>query len=160
MGQYLASNVMRPSPDERYLAGERASRNGDHGKAVAYYTEVIISDPQNVKAHLQRGYSHAALKNHECAVADLSYVIEQRPEHVQALTSRGSAYTQLGKYEAAIADLDRAIELDPHNTSAFNDRGRAYKAMGNDKRACADWRTGQRLGSAEAGIILENNRCK
>ena len=160
MGQYLASNVTRPTPDERYLAGERAFRNGEHGKAVALYTEVIIADPQNVKAHLHRAFSHAALKNHECAVADLTYVIEQRPEHVQAYTSRGSAYAELGKYEAAIADLGRAIELDPHNTEALNYRGLARKAIGDDKGACTDWRTSQHLGNTEASIILANNRCK
>jgi Flp pilus assembly protein TadD len=52
------------------------------------------------------------------------------------------------------------ISLDPRNEEAWNNKGWAYKAKGDMDSACKAWRSSQRMGNAEAKIILNNNRCK
>ena len=94
------------------------------------------------------------------AITDLTAAIALKPENAWAYTSRGSAFAKLGQHDKAIADFDRVIQLDPKNEEAYNNRGWSRKALGDTDGACADWRTSQRMGNAEARIILKNNHCK
>ncbi|MEO8590536.1 MAG: tetratricopeptide repeat protein [Flavobacteriales bacterium] len=158
--QYLADNSGTSRTEEIFQAGERAYRAGDQTTAIALYNQVLELDPEHINAHLQRGFCHTLLKEYDKAVADFTSVIERKPDHLWAYTSRGSAYNKLGRQDEAIADFDHVIALDPKNEEAFNNRGWARKAKGDPAGACKDWKASQRMGNAEARIILSNNRCK
>lgn len=158
--QYLAESK-GPSPaEELFQAGERAYRSGDHATAINLYTQVLAIDRDHMNAYLQRGFCHTLLKDYEKAAADFTAAIERKPDHLWAYTSRGSAYNKIGRHDEAIADFDRVIAIDPKNEEAFNNRGWARKAKGDMAGACKDWKASQKMGNAEARIILSNNRCK
>ncbi|MBK6542720.1 MAG: tetratricopeptide repeat protein [Flavobacteriales bacterium] len=146
--------------EETYTKGEQAYQRGAYEEAIALFSDVLKQDPEHLNAYLQRGFCQSLTKQYEKAIADFSAVIARKPDHLWAYTSRGSAYTKLQRYDKAIMDFDLVIGLDPKNEEAFNNRGWARKASGDAPGACKDWRTSQRMGNAEARIILTNNRCK
>ncbi|MBK8338527.1 MAG: tetratricopeptide repeat protein [Flavobacteriales bacterium] len=160
-GQDLAQEI---SPDkaleETYAKGEQAYQRGSYAEAIADFSDVLKQDPEHMNAYLQRGFCHSLTKQYEKAISDFSAVIARKPDHLWAYTSRGSAYNKLKQYDKAIMDFDQVIGLDPKNEEAFNNRGWARKASGDPSGACKDWRASQRMGNAEARIILTNNRCK
>ncbi|MBK7382861.1 MAG: tetratricopeptide repeat protein [Flavobacteriales bacterium] len=158
--QYLVDNAAPKPADEFYRAGEKAQRSGDHRTAVVLYGQVLELEAEHINALLQRGFCHSMLKEYEMAITDLTAAIALKPENAWAYTSRGSAFAKLGQHDKAIADFDRVIQLDPKNEEAYNNRGWSRKALGDTDGACADWRTSQRMGNAEARIILKNNHCK
>jgi tetratricopeptide (TPR) repeat protein len=160
MAQYLADNVKRDGVAELYQAGEKAYRAGDHYTAISLFDQVLEREPDNLNAHLQRGFCQGSVGAYDKAVEDFTVVIDQKSDHSWAYTSRGSAYYKLGKHELAIADFNKVLSLDPKNEEAYNNRGWAHKATGDLKGACKDWNASKRLGNAEAKIILTNNRCK
>ncbi|MCB0764283.1 MAG: tetratricopeptide repeat protein [Flavobacteriales bacterium] len=158
--QYLADNGRRASAVDVFAEAEKAYRAGDHATAIGHLNEVLGQDPDHLNAYLLRGWCKSALRDHAGAVSDLTAVIERKPDHLWAFISRGSAYNKLQRYDLALKDLDRAIEIDPKDPEAYNNRGWAHKGKGQLKAACADWQTSQRLGNAEAKIILKNTRCE
>jgi tetratricopeptide (TPR) repeat protein len=158
--QYLVDHTPPKPVDELYKAGEKAYRAGDHRTAIVLFTQVLEIDADHINAYLQRGFCHSLLQAYDKAVVDFTAVVERKPDHAWAYTSRGSAYAKLGKHDLAIADFDRVLAIDPRNEEAFNNRGWARKATGDPAGACQDWKTSQRMGNAEARIILKNNRCK
>ncbi len=158
--QYMAEARTAPSDKDAYERGEQAYRRGDHALAVALFTEAIAVDPDNMNAYLNRAFCHVLLKQYTEAIKDLTVVIEREPKHALAYTTRGSSYLRSGEPDKALADLEMVISLDPRNEEAWNNKGWAYKARSDMDSACKAWRTSQRMGNAEAKIILNNNRCK
>jgi tetratricopeptide (TPR) repeat protein len=155
------AQVMAEKETERiFQDGEKAYRAGDHSKAIELYTQVLQRDREHLNAYLQRGFCQTLVKNYEAAVTDFTSVIERKSDHLWAYTSRGSAYAKLGKHELALRDLETVIGLDPKNEEGYNNRGWSRKALGDLPGACKDWKTSKKLGNSEAGIILQNNRCK
>lgn len=159
--QDLAQAASSAGPlEETYSKGEQAYQRGAYDEAITMFSEVIRQDGDHLNAYLQRGFCHSLTNQYEMAIADFSAVIARKPDHLWAYTSRGSAYTKLKLYDKAILDFDHVIGIDPKNEEAFNNRGWARKAGGDPSGACKDWRASQRMGNAEARIILTNNRCK
>ncbi len=156
----LAGGSDAAAIDALYAEGERAYQRGAYDEAIALFTKVLDQDAGHLNAYLQRGFCHSLTRRYELAVADFSAVIARKPDHLWAYTSRGSAYNKLQRYDKAMLDFDHVITLDPRNEEAFNNRGWARKGSGDPAGACKDWRTSQRMGNAEARIILTNNRCK
>lgn len=152
-----------PAPAEvqdLFHQADKAGRAGDEAKAVALFTQVLLRDPENLNAYLQRGAYEIRLGDYRAAVADLTSVIQRKPDHQWAYTSRGSAYNKMGMYDLALRDFDTAIALDPKDHEAYNNRGWAKRSLNDQAGACRDWKQSRRLGDPEARIILENNHCK
>lgn len=158
--QYLAENTKADPIGDLYRAGEKSYRGGDYSTAINLFTQVIEHDADHINAYLQRGFCHTLTRQYEKAVVDFTAVVDRKPDHAWAYTSRGSAYAKLEKHQLAMADFDRVLAIDPKNEEAYNNRGWSRKATGDTAGACKDWKTSQRMGNAEAKIILNNNRCK
>lgn len=158
--QYLAANTEVRDTEKLFQAGERAYRSGDLSLAIDLFDRVLFHDSDHINAYLQRGFSYSLSKNYERAVQDFSAVIERKADHQWAYISRGSALIRLERHEEAISDFDTVLTLDPRNEEAYNNRGWAYKGLNDMESACKDWKSSQRLGNAEARIILSNTRCK
>jgi tetratricopeptide (TPR) repeat protein len=140
--------------------GEKAYNIGSYAKAIGYFDQVLVRDPDHLNAYLQRGFCYSLQRDYLKAVADFTDVIARKNDHLWAYTSRGSAYSKLGNYDLALRDFDTVIGLDPKNQEAYNNRGWTRKATGDMPGACEDWKTSRKLGNGEAKIIRENNRCK
>jgi tetratricopeptide (TPR) repeat protein len=111
------------------------------------YDLLLKTDPEDVSAHMRRGWSRyrrAVLSGEpddlEQAIADLDRAIELEDDNAEAFHHRGLAYHLQGLeyigiaqwgfdaegFEHAIRNYDRAIALDPGIARAYHDRGTAY----------------------------------
>jgi len=158
--QYLAANMGAHDTEKLFSAGERAYRSGDLTLAIDLLDRVLIQDPDHINALLLRGFSYNSSKDYERAVKDLSAVIALKDDHHRAYLGRAGALIRLERHAEAINDLNTVLTLDPRNEEAYNNRGWAYKGSDDMEAACKDWKSSQRLGNAEARIILSNTRCK
>lgn len=158
--QYLADNTPPNDSEKIFTAGERAYRNGDLTLAISLFDRVLMLDPDHINAYLQRGFSHSMNKEYERAVQDFTAVIARKTDHQWAYISRGSALVRLERHAEALSDFNMVLSLDPRNEEAYNNRGWAHKGLNDLEAACKDWKSSQRLGNAEARIILSNTRCK
>ena len=83
-------------------------------QAIAYYTEAIRLNPNNVSAFNRRGNVHFSRGNFTRAIADYSEAIRLNPNCGVLRTNRGHAYRMSGNYARAIANFEAALRIDPN----------------------------------------------
>ena len=105
------------------MQGLTYAMEGDYDKAIAEFTKVIQSTPQNWAAYLFRGQLHAANGDYAKAISDHNRAIILNPELSEAYSSRGVIHSEADDQDSALADFDKAIELDSENAQAYFGRG-------------------------------------
>jgi serine/threonine protein kinase/tetratricopeptide (TPR) repeat protein len=133
-------------------------------EALAFYTDLIDSNPRHSQAYLERGALYERTGKWKQAIDDYKKAIEYDPENVEALGKLGNFF--IGHFghlfpgnrdEIALPYLRRAIELQPTNPRSYNDLAFYYKVTGRPKEAAAAYRkAAERFppGSTEAYEIL------
>ena len=96
---------------------------GDYEKAIAEFTRIIQSNPENWAAYLARGHLHASNKDFDRAISDYNRAIRLNPENSAAYVARGLMHSINEDYESAVADFDKAIELGSQDWEAYTGRG-------------------------------------
>jgi tetratricopeptide (TPR) repeat protein len=157
--------MMDPSVDNpenpAWERGMALSNQEDYASAHAAFTQVIVRDPQDADAYLQRGWCSFYLSHWEEALADWRQAVALNPDleeetllappptpyddMVAADPSdpvgyyrRGIAYYSDALYEYALADFTQAIALDPTYADAYYWRAATYGELGNPDQVLAD----------------------
>ena len=120
--------------------------------AIEACTAIIVLDPQNDGALVNRGIAHRRAGDLERALRDYNEAIRLNPGAADAFNNRGNAYRDLDDLERAMRDYDQAIRLDPHYAHAFNNRGIIFLELGDIGRAIEDFNSaiGQEVSYANA----------
>jgi tetratricopeptide (TPR) repeat protein len=120
--------------------------------AVEACTAIILLDPHNDGALVNRGIAYRRLGDLDRAIRDYSEAIRLNPHAADAFNNRGNAYRDLDDLDRALRDYDEAVRLDPHYAHALNNRGIIFLEMGNIGRAIADFNSaiGQDVSYANA----------
>ena len=122
--------------------GIEAQQNNNLDDAIAYYTEVILLEPDPgivANAYNNRGVAYRKKGDYDRAIADYTKAIELNPYYANAYYNRGVVYIDRSDYDRAIADYTKAIELKPNYAIAYINRGAAYGEKGDYDRAIADF---------------------
>jgi tetratricopeptide (TPR) repeat protein len=151
------------------MRGMWRSAQSDYQGSFADYSQLIVLNPKNVDAYLQRGKVRQALKDIEGAISDykaalkiepqnkmlkdaLAYVeerqdpiafrdrkIQDNPKDIAALQQR--AHEAFGKndYAQAIADYSSILKVDPKNKNALADRANSYFWSKQFDKAVSDY---------------------
>ena len=82
-------------------------------QTVERTTRAIEANPDDAKAHHQRGHALARLKRYEEAIADFTAALKSSPNDAHLLVSRGLAEAGLKRLDEAIADCEAALRLKP-----------------------------------------------
>ncbi len=106
--------------------------------AVAYFTEKLRANADDVYAHIMRAEARHAKGQRDGSIEDYSEAIRLRPKNAGLHGNRGLLYLETKDYDRAIGDFDEAIRLDPKSVSAFSNRAFAYTARGDYDRAIQD----------------------
>ena len=93
--------------------GNASWRKGEHGKAIADYSEAIRLNPSDAIAYNSRGSAYRETRELDNSIADYNEAIRLDPKYTIAYNNRGKAYEQKGENDKAIADFTEAIRLDP-----------------------------------------------
>lgn len=91
--------------------GNRYSRTGIYGKAIADYTSAIELDSTFAEAYFNRGGSYYEVGRYEDAIADLSKAIQLDPRDDRFYGWRSVAYLFNDQPDLAQADQDICEEL-------------------------------------------------
>jgi len=88
-------------------------QKGDLDRAVADFSAVIQSDPQNAGPYQNRGDVWMRKGELDRAMADSNEAIRLNPKFFAAYFARGRLFLLAGKTQEAASDLSRASELAP-----------------------------------------------
>ncbi len=119
---------------------------GDSESAEKLFAEAIALEPNNARAHLDRG---SALKNLgllDEALAEFDEALRLQPTYVKAHYNRGVALAAQGDDAAALAAYQRALELDPKHDKARFNGANAMRRLGRLEEAA----------TAYSALIAEN----
>ncbi|RMB94140.1 hypothetical protein DUI87_28945 [Hirundo rustica rustica] len=143
-GGHLAAGAHGQVTAEQLRArGNALFQAGDHGAALAAYTEALsLSDAVSERAvlHRNRAACYLKLEDYSKAEADATKAIEADGRDVKALFRRSQALQQLGHLDQAVSDLQRCVSLEPRN-KAFQEALRALGSSMHEKMkamSCTD----------------------
>jgi tetratricopeptide (TPR) repeat protein len=113
--------------------------DGDHGGAIAEYTQAIEYDGNNDEAFLGRGLARIFDQDNEGGVADINLAIAVNPSNPKPYYYFGLYKYQHSDPSGAIADFTSAIALDSQFTPAYFSRGAVKQVMNDTPGAIADF---------------------
>ncbi len=138
-------------------AAVTALRDGSPQIAVQIDNAILVKDPHNLAALLNRGDAQTALQQPIAAAESYTYALLADPHSVSARIGLGRL--RLANDPSAAESIFRdASQLDPHNATAWNDLGIARDLLGRHRDAQAAYREAIGLDasmrSAEVNLAL------
>ncbi len=103
--------ISDPHLNDLLIQGMEKGIKGDYQGAIALFTEVLQSDPEEVEAYYNRGIAYAKINNYQAALDDFSKALTLNQTMPDIYIERAKVYLQLGDQNAAIADLQKAKTL-------------------------------------------------
>jgi len=103
--------------------GINAMNDFRYKEAITYFDKILESDPENVKALMNKGSSLGFLKKHSDGIYYFDKVLEIEPNKISALYSKGTALSYLEEYDEALYYFDKVLEIEPNNISALYNKG-------------------------------------
>jgi tetratricopeptide (TPR) repeat protein/tRNA A-37 threonylcarbamoyl transferase component Bud32 len=132
--------------------------------ALAFYTDLIASNPRHSQAYVERGYLYERMGKAEQARDDYQKAIECDPDNAEAVGALGHLFGgdlgyRLGmkKDEIVLPLLRRALELQPTNPKVYDALAELYELTQRPQEAAAVYRKAAELfppGSVEAYSYL------
>jgi tetratricopeptide (TPR) repeat protein len=140
-----------------------ASRDGDFGRALPLWDQVIELAPGDAAAWSNRGNVRLALGDAEAAIADQTHAMELDPQSPDPHLNRGTAEEALQRWDAAEADYRWILDADaaaqrPPDASALYNLGNVQGSRGNWPAArasfaeAADARPGFAMARSSAAL--------
>ena len=91
----------------------------DLDQKIADRSRAIALDPNNAKAHRDRGLLYARKREYDLAMSDLNRALLLNPSDAHAFGLRGLVWEKKNDSKRALADLEKAIQLDPVNAAIY-----------------------------------------
>ena len=102
------------SIDRLMARGVEAMQTGDHGAAIATFTEVVKRKPAFAEGWNKRATVYYLAGQYQNSIADCAEVLRRNPSHFGALSGLGQIYLQLERPEEALAWFRKALEANPN----------------------------------------------
>ncbi|TAL01756.1 MAG: tetratricopeptide repeat protein [Rhodospirillaceae bacterium] len=118
------------------MAQLRANHSAD---AIATFSTLLATSPDNVDALHGRATALGRQGNFTAAIADLDALLKLRPDDKEALKARGVAALQADKLQPAIADFTRLLTLTPGDVETLFFRATARFRAGDIANAESDF---------------------
>jgi tetratricopeptide (TPR) repeat protein len=136
--------------------------------AIAFYTDLIASNPRHSQVYYERGYLYWTMEKWEQARDDFQKALACDPDNAEVLAALGALLGEMqvfgGRFgamgekgEIVLPYLRRAMELQPTNPMSYVWLASSYEKLGRRKEVAAAQRKAAELfppGSAEAHLYL------
>jgi len=113
--------------------GNAAFKEGNHGKAIEYYTYATELDPKNPVFFTNRSTAYFKMKKFEKSLRDANKAIKCDPKWAKGYYRKGVVLMEMDKHEEALKDLEHAVKLVPSNSSfvqaAASCKAKIFKSM-------------------------------
>jgi tetratricopeptide (TPR) repeat protein len=87
--------------EEWFDRANESYKKGDYGQAIAEYSKVLETAPQQTDAYFNRGNAWADKGDYDRAIADYSKALEITPQFADAYFNRGGMWTKKLDYGRA-----------------------------------------------------------
>lgn len=131
--------------------------NGNFGKGIECFSEVLRQDPDNKLALISRGSAFLKLNSTGEAVKDFDRAIDLDPNYARAYHLRGIAREKDGDNDGALDDFSKAIEFDPEYGAAYYSRGTLLTKMKKEDEALEDIQMVQHLTNKNIETFANEN---
>ena len=146
------------SPQEWYLKGCVAQRNGEFDEAVHCFSADLDMNSSNFMALLHRALAYERMEKPENALEDYSKAIALNPKSASAYHSRAMLLSSLNRLQEALSDLSMAISIE--NQAEFHhSRGQIYQQMGLKDLALQDYCHTLELDHSHAKVHTHRGIC-
>lgn len=136
--------------------GLEALRQGDLGKAAAYFNRAIAQKPGYSRAYDHLAQAQELGGDYEGAVTNYTKALRLDPANgAHYLAARGAAYLGLNRNEDALKDLDKALESRPKSPSLLRHRSLALANLGRFAEAGRDY---QKAVDLSPGVKLADDK--
>ena len=132
-------NVKQLKDNGLVALGTLSQIEGEYTDAISLYSQVLDSDPNNLKAIIGTAESQDQLGNFVEAERLLQKAIVLEPGYWNNYYSLGKHYFNNGKFKSAVDQFLRVTLLKPNYEQGFNSLGSAYYLMGKYKEASNAW---------------------
>ena len=109
-------------------------------KAIDFYTDEILNNPQNASAYNWRGIIWNEKGNLDQAMADYNKSIEIDASSTHPYINRGIIWQKKQDFDRAINDFNEAVRLDPTSCLARLNRGRTWRKKKEYDKALNDFK--------------------
>lgn len=116
--------------EELCRQGYSFSVNGENQKALEFFKEAIVKDPQNTMAWNGLGYCHVGMNNPQAAIEAYQQAIKTNPDDVTLYFILGDYYIKLGQYQKAIESYQQVLRIRPDLADAYFRLGLLYTELG------------------------------
>ena len=114
---------LRAEAESAYQTGLRFLWAEDCERAVLYFEEAVLKDPEHFEASFRGGYCCLKLKRFEQAIPLYKRAIRLKPQGAFLHSNLCLAYGMSGGSDLALKACRRAIELNPELAEAHNNLG-------------------------------------
>lgn len=149
-----ADSRAESSGESLFRQAREAERAGDTIQAIALYRQLILEEPDNIKARNNLGCLHDAAGQSLLALEQYEAARAVAPDNVDVLLNIGDTLMALGRYEAAEKDLKRAQKLDPSRADVHLHVGILYFKRGLYAQADVELRRSVEIDSANASAYF------
>lgn len=121
-------------------------------EALADFTAIIGSYPNESDGYLERGNIYRLLGRDEEALADYQRATTHNPP-LEAYYNRAGLLSELGRDEEALADYEYVLELDPEHLDALVNRASIFYEQGDYTRSRQDIEHGLQLDKNNSQLL-------
>jgi len=101
-----------PEARKEFSEGVKASKKGDHQRAVEHFHKAVTIDPELADGYNNLGSAHAALGQLEQAAQQFQHAIDVIPDHHLALANLSVTLCKMEQYPEAEQVARRVLKLD------------------------------------------------
>jgi len=113
--------------------GNKAFKEGDHAKAIEYYTYATELDPNNPIFFTNRSTAYFKMEKYDKSLRDANKAIKKDPKWAKGHYRRGMVLMHKEDYKEALASFTTANKLKPDNNTfeiaVVNCKGKMMKGM-------------------------------
>lgn len=118
------------SGDSRFRRARELEREGDIGGAILIYQQLLLEEPDNIKARNNLGCLYDAQGKPILALEQYETARNLAPDNIDVLINIGDALVTLTKYDQAEREYRRAQKLDPARADVYVQLGILYFKRG------------------------------
>lgn len=115
--------------DFYFERGDKRLDNEDYIGAIADFSRVLESQPNNDAAYHNRGMAKHSQGEYESAISDFTRAINIDPEYAPSYQLRGEANALSENCSSAISDFTTSMKLDPKHSYSYVWRAHCYNSM-------------------------------
>jgi tetratricopeptide (TPR) repeat protein len=126
-------------------------------KAIDAYNVVLLYEPSNLLALLNRADAFMSLQLFEESIRDLRSINMLDPSNTAIYYDLGFCYLQTGQNEKSIFYLTKSLDFEKENLgNILTLRGVAYLNQKMNQEACSDWKKAENIGFKDATKYILN----